>query len=163
MDSWSLEWWLWLVLGLALLAGELLTPGGVFLLFFGVGALVVGLLGALGLALPLVVQLLVFSATSVVSLLVFRRPILARLESRGPAAQLGEPQGSTAVALDDIEVDATGKVELHGSPWSARNVGAGPVLRGDQCVVEEADGLTLRVRGTAPRRVSAATRKAADH
>ena len=30
-----MEWWIWVVLGLALLLGEILTPGGFYLLFFG--------------------------------------------------------------------------------------------------------------------------------
>ena len=41
-------WWLWVVVGLGLLAFEMAMPGGFFALFFGVGALLVG-----GLVLPL--------------------------------------------------------------------------------------------------------------
>ncbi len=44
-------WWAWVLVGFLLLLGEILTPGGFFILFFGVGALVVGALGALGIEL----------------------------------------------------------------------------------------------------------------
>ena len=43
-------WWHWLVLGLVLLAAELASAGGFYIIFFGVGALVVGVLAALGAA-----------------------------------------------------------------------------------------------------------------
>jgi regulator of protease activity HflC (stomatin/prohibitin superfamily) len=33
-------WWIWIVLGLVLLLGELVTPGGFYILFFGVGAII---------------------------------------------------------------------------------------------------------------------------
>jgi membrane protein implicated in regulation of membrane protease activity len=37
-----MDWWIWVVLGLVLLIGEIVTPGGFYLLFFGIGAVVVG-------------------------------------------------------------------------------------------------------------------------
>ena len=42
-----MPWWSWLIVGFALLGGEMLAPGGFYLLFLGIGALIVGLL-ALG-------------------------------------------------------------------------------------------------------------------
>jgi inner membrane protein len=42
------HWWMWIVLGVALAAVELLTPGGLFIIFFGVSALVVGVLALFG-------------------------------------------------------------------------------------------------------------------
>jgi len=41
-------WWAWVLGGFFLLLGELLTPGGFFIFFFGVGALVTGALAAAG-------------------------------------------------------------------------------------------------------------------
>jgi inner membrane protein len=34
-----MEWWIWLVGGMLLLLVEIVTPGGFYFLFFGVGAL----------------------------------------------------------------------------------------------------------------------------
>ena len=39
-----MAWWLWVLLGFALVLCELLTPGGFFFLFFGLGAVAVGAL-----------------------------------------------------------------------------------------------------------------------
>ena len=40
-------WWYWMVLGLGLLGAEMTTPGGFYILFFGLSALLVGTLAGL--------------------------------------------------------------------------------------------------------------------
>ena len=64
-----MEWWLWAALGLLLAVGEVLTPGGFFVIFFGLAGLVVALLTLVGLGGALWFQILLFSIFSVVSLL----------------------------------------------------------------------------------------------
>src|SRR4029078_2204269 len=44
----TLLWWQWLLFGLVLMVAELATPGGFYLLFFGVAAVIVGLLSSGG-------------------------------------------------------------------------------------------------------------------
>ena len=46
-------WWHWLVLGLVLVVSEMATPGGFYIVFFGVGALAVGILAGFDMAGPL--------------------------------------------------------------------------------------------------------------
>jgi membrane protein implicated in regulation of membrane protease activity len=142
-----MAWWVWVLLGLGLLLLEILTPGGFYILFFGFGALVVGLLASVDLAGPAWVQWLLFSAASVAGLLVFRRPLLERFRSATPDRQVDSLVGETALALDTIESEATGQVELRGSVWSARNVGDAPLAGGQRCRVRRVEGLTLWVRG----------------
>ena len=72
----TLEWWHWLAAGLALIVVEVTASGGFYFIFFGAGAIIVAALRLLDLAEPLWLQLLVFSVLSVVSLLVFRNPLL---------------------------------------------------------------------------------------
>ena len=43
-----MEWWMWVLVGIGLLVVEMATPGGLFALFFGVGALVVAALSLVG-------------------------------------------------------------------------------------------------------------------
>ena len=47
-----MTWWYWLVLGLVLVALEMASSGGFYIIFFGVAAVVVALLAATGLAAP---------------------------------------------------------------------------------------------------------------
>jgi membrane protein implicated in regulation of membrane protease activity len=63
-----MEWWIWILLGLLLLLAELLTPGGFYIIFFGVGAVVVGVLAGFNVAGPLWFQVILFSVLSVIAL-----------------------------------------------------------------------------------------------
>ena len=142
-----MTWWIWILVGLALLALEVAIPGGIIMLFFGASALIVGVLVALGVGGPLWFQALLFSGLSVVSLLTLRGPILRRMNS---ADDLADPvdsiAGKQALVLGDIAPMAEGKVELRGTPWTAHNVGDSPLSAGQTCIVDRVDGLKLYVR-----------------
>src|SRR4051794_8442456 len=142
----ALSWWLWLLLGFLLFALELATPGGFFVFFFGVGAIVVALLASLDLAGPPWLQCVLFGAVSVASLLLFRKPLQTRL-SRSSAREVDSMVGETAISMDPIGVSQTGRVELRGTVWSARNAGESAITAGQRCSVERVDGLTLLIRG----------------
>jgi membrane protein implicated in regulation of membrane protease activity len=142
-----MTWWIWILIGFALLIVEVVIPGGIIWLFFGVSAIVVGGLVALGVGGPLWVQVLLFSAMSVVSLLTLRGPILRRMNLRGDGDDpVDSLAGKEAIVLEDIAPMAEGKVELRGTPWTAHNVGENPLIAGHKCIVDRNDGLKLYVR-----------------
>src|SRR5262245_4154434 len=126
-------WSLWLVAGLALIGAELLVaPTGLYLLFLGVSALVVGLLGFAGLASQVGGQLLLFAVRSFASLLLFRRSLAAQLRAAdGPP--IGQLVGETAVALGPVASNAVGSAELRGAIWRVRNVGKFDLAPGQRC------------------------------
>lgn len=70
-------WWAWIAAGLALAILELFAPGYIFL-GFAVGALVVGVLVALGLALPLAWLLVIFAVVSALAWVGFRAALGTR-------------------------------------------------------------------------------------
>ena len=115
-----MSWWHWAVMGLFLAALEILTPGGFYLLFFGLGGLAVAALTFLGIGGPLWMQVLLFTVFSVVSLLLFRNPLLRRLQSKtDSAAPSIELVGEIAIPVEAIEPGAVGRAELRGTPWAA--------------------------------------------
>ena len=140
-------WWIWVLLGFFLLLVELLTPGCLYLLFFGVAAIIVGLLAGVQLSGPSWMQWLLFSILSVAALLLLRRRLLRKLRPAGQGKEVDSLVGETALSLEDIAVDAIGKAELRGTSWNARNVGASALARGQRCKVERVEGLMLWVRG----------------
>lgn len=140
------EWWIWLLLGLFLLLGEILTPGGFFILFFGLGAILIGLLTAVDVIRDLWIQCLLFSLISVSALLVFRRPLMEMMRLPAENENVDSLVGETAVVLEEIGTGAIGKAEMRGTSWSARNIGARPLGRGERCKVERVDGLMLSIR-----------------
>ena len=143
----SLVWWAWLILGGVLMAAELLLPTGFFLFFFGVGAALTGCLEALGLLRSFPSQGLAFIVISFASIVLLRKPLLAKFHFRNkPLFSVDSLVGQTAVALEAIAPQSTGRVELRGAAWSARNTGSEPIAINARCRVDQVDGLTLYVK-----------------
>jgi membrane protein implicated in regulation of membrane protease activity len=145
-----MDWWLWIIAGIVLLAAELLTPGGFYLLFFGISAIVVGLLHALDIAGPAWLQWLLFSVFSVAAIAFLRKPLVNRFSAQGavPGAATVDTDtliGEVAVAAEDIASGDIGRVELRGSAWRACNRSRQTISAGQRCVVERIDGLRLDV------------------
>ena len=140
------SWWLWLMLGILLLVLELMTPGGFFVLFFGVGAIAVGLLAAAGLSGGPTLQWLLFGVISLTSLLLLRKPLQRRTATR-ILHEVDPITGEVAIAMGNIGLHQIGKAELRGTAWNARNIGDTVILMGQRCRVERVDGLTLDIRG----------------
>lgn len=140
-------WWYWLLLGLALLAVEIITPGGFYLLFFGLAALAVGGVTGLGLIEPAWMQWLLFSVLSIVSLILFRGPLLARIKSSAPADHpVDTLVGEIAIPLQDLPPAGDGKAELRGTTWSVRNASPTGLSKGQRSRVERVEGLTLWIK-----------------
>jgi hypothetical protein len=139
-------WWIWMLLGIGLLALEAAAPGGLFALFFGLSALLVGLLTALGWAGPIWMQWLLFSAVAIAALAVLRGPLKGRLNVKGSQRQVDSLVGEAGAILEDVAPGGVGKVEIRGSSWNARSQGGVPLTRGQRCKVESVEGLTLWVR-----------------
>jgi membrane protein implicated in regulation of membrane protease activity len=131
-----MTWWIWILIGFALLAFEFVSST-MHVGLFAVGAFVVGILVALGVPMPLWGQILIFTGVSLVALF-FIRPILVR--------KLGLYKPTMVDTM--IGVEDLGKAEMRGTTWNARNVGATALARGQRCTVERIDGLVLHVRAS---------------
>jgi len=139
-------WWYWILLGLVLAAIELATPGGFFFVFFAVAALAVGLLEVAGVLEMDAIQWGLFSAVSIASLVLFRKPLLERM-NRGIAKDTVDSLvGELAIAADAIPAGQHGRAELRGSMWAARNVDALTLAAGERCRVVAVRGLELDIR-----------------
>src|SRR2546425_676052 len=66
-----MPWWSWVILGLVLAAIELATPGGFFIIFFGIAALVVGALVLSRVVAAVWIQWLLFPGIAVAALVLF--------------------------------------------------------------------------------------------
>jgi membrane protein implicated in regulation of membrane protease activity len=139
----AMHWWHWLVIGLILVALEMAASGGFYVIFFGIAALAIAGLHVLDWAGPVWVQLVLFSTISVVSLLVFRGPLLRRMKLDQPGKDIDSLVGDIAVPLEDIPAGAVGKAELRGTVWSARNQDAAMIARGQRCKVVDVDRLMI--------------------
>jgi inner membrane protein len=136
-------WWHWLVIGLVLVALEMAASGGFYVIFFGIAALAIAGLHVLDWAGPIWVQLVLFSSISIVSLLVFRGPLLTWMQLDGPGRDVDSLVGDVAVPLEDIPAGGVGRAELRGAVWSARNQHASALMRGERCTVVGVDRLMI--------------------
>lgn len=141
-----MTWWIWILIGFALLAFEFVATT-MHIGLFAVGAFVVGILAAFGVPMPLWGQILIFTGVSLVSLFVVRPMLVRKLKLYAPNT-VDTMLGEKATALDDIAVEAVGKAEMRGTTWNARNVGPAALARGQRCTVERIDGLVLHVRAS---------------
>ena len=139
-----MPWWSWIVLGAVLLISEIFVSTDFYLVFFAASALLVGLLGALGVPLTVAMQWTLFAALSVVALLLFRSRL--RRSIRTAEDEVDNLTGQVAEATDSLPAGGTGHVKLRGSVWQALNAGDTEIRSGDSCRVENVDGLVLSVR-----------------
>jgi len=139
-------WWYWLLLGLVLLAAELATPGGFYILFFGLAALIVGALAGMEWLNTAWLQWLLFSILSILSLFLFRNSLLLWMKAHEPVENVDSMIGEMAVLTEDLLPGNVGKAELRGTIWSARNAGQTVLTKGHRARVEKVEGLMLWIK-----------------
>jgi membrane protein implicated in regulation of membrane protease activity len=140
-----MAWWSWIIIGTLLLGAELFAVDAQFyLIFIGAGAIVVGLVGMLGIDLPVWMQWLLFAALSIAAMLTIRRQLYASLKR--PLATVDSDVHQLVRIPQGLEPGKSTRVEYRGSGWTAINVGENPIPAGQEVKIESVDGLTLRVR-----------------
>lgn len=138
-----MSWSSWLIFGLGLLVFEMLTPGGFFTFFFGIAAFVVAGLIWMGVLESGAGQWLTFGVLGTVLILALRPLVRKKFETNTP--KVDQLVGQTAIALETLDMNGRGQVELRGTTWSAVYSGSGSVLKGDRLRVTKVDGLSLVV------------------
>ena len=110
---------IWFNLGVLLLIVEVST-GGFWIGFFGAGALITSLAILLGAAEGTDIQVAIFLATSVILLLVLRRPLTRWLYRKAPSETFSDT-GQIAVVVQEIPAGGTGRVSYQGTTWDAES------------------------------------------
>ena len=139
--------WHWWVAGVLLLIVEMLVPGLIFL-WFGLAA---GLVGLTLLAFPEMtwqVQLLIFAALSVISLVAGRSFLRRRpIETDRPTLnRRGEQYVGRHFTLEEPVVNGLGKIKVDDSIWKIEGESDLPV--GARVRVTAVDGTILTVEPT---------------
>jgi membrane protein implicated in regulation of membrane protease activity len=144
-ESRGMTWWLWMLLGLALAIAEAQIPTNFFLLAFGLGGLVVGLVTLVGLITTPWVEWLVFSLASVAAVVLFQRT-LSRGHPTDGGRMVDDLRRESATVTEDVPAGGIGRAELRGTTWTARGSDGLALPRGTHCRVDRVDGLTLWLR-----------------
>ena len=141
--------YLWWILALLLIAGEIMLPG-YFLLWIGLAAAAMGVLLWLLPTLGLLAQAVLFALLALVACVLYARFLRPLLERRAPGdARLnrrGEQMIGQRYVLCEAIVNGRGKVQVGDGQWLV----SGPDLPlGSTVEVLAVQGTTLQVRAAA--------------
>jgi membrane protein implicated in regulation of membrane protease activity len=145
-----MPWWGWLVVAALALAVEMFVFDAQFyLVFFGISAAVVGLLGLSGVNLPDWAQWLTLSVLAVVTMVTFRKRAYELVRLRTGHVEERLTVGDRVTVPVRLEPSQTCRVDYRGSSWTARNVDERPIEAGREAIIARVDGLILLVRAAA--------------
>ncbi len=137
-------WWIWMIIAAFFVLGEIFTAG-FFLLWFGIGAAVAGLLAMFGLSFGW--QLGAFVVVSGVLFVVSRR-FAERFSKKQPAG-IGADRfiGLKGIVLEEIDNDKnTGRVRLKKEEWRADSETGEVIPAGKKVKVSKMDGTHIVVK-----------------
>lgn len=144
---WELStYYLWWILALLLIAGELLLPG-YFLLWIGLAAAAMGVVLWVDPALGMLVQAILFGLLAFASCVGYARWLRPRLERRAPGGERLNRRAEQLIGqryeLIEPIVNGRGKARVGDGQWLV----SGPDLPlGSTVEVVAVDGTTLQVR-----------------
>ena len=138
-------YWIWLAIGVILLAVEAAFSTE-WLLWPAVAAGIVAVVAALGLPLGVLGEVALFAALTVAATLLSRQLVQRVNPSDSPDINARDSRlvGQRAQVVQGF-VDGRGRVFVSGAEWVAEIDGAAP-LAGESVIVEAVDGSKLRVR-----------------
>jgi inner membrane protein len=123
-----MAWWIWVIVGIALLGAELtLIAADFYLVFVGLAAILTGIAVAWLPEHPAALEWAIFVVLSILGVATFRRSLAARLHVKGVPSPSASPIGAELVLPETLAPDAAGRIEFRGAYWSVRN-GAGVEL-----------------------------------
>jgi membrane protein implicated in regulation of membrane protease activity len=137
-------WLLWVLAAVALILGEIATPGLFYLGPIALAAVAAAVVAAIGGGW--VIELIVFALGSVAALGLLR-PIARKHVRMPPALRTGTARlvGTKATVLERVDAQG-GRVRIGGEVWSARAFDAAQVLEpGLQVEVAQIEGATALV------------------
>ena len=138
--------WGWVVIGTLLFCAEMFAIDAQFyLVFIGAGAILVGVVGLLGVDLPVWGQWLLFAVISLGAMVTFRRRLYNKIRGGVPVMQ-DDFAGATVTLNEALAPGARCRTEYRGSTWTALNVGDAEIESGGSAVIEATDGVILKVR-----------------
>lgn len=140
-----MTWWGWMILGAILFGTELFAIEAQFyLVFLGLSAFLVGVLGAVGIVMPEWAQWIAFAALALTSMFTFRKTLYEKIRGKTPGFR--DPlEGESVTVTNNLEPGNDGRTIHRGTEWSIRNVGENTIESGSKARVLGIEGTVLRV------------------
>ena len=140
-----MPWWGWMILGAILFGSELLiVDAGFYLVFIGVAAALVGLVELAGVGLEPWVQWALFSVIALVSMVLFRQKLYAKLRGSGVGYNVG-PAGEIVTVEQTLQPGESGRLAYRGTEWTVVNDSDAVFEQGQHVQISSVQGLTLKL------------------
>ncbi|MGH8166895.1 MAG: NfeD family protein, partial [Woeseiaceae bacterium] len=133
-----------ILVGIAMIVAEAFVPSFGALGLGGIAAFIFGAIMMFDSGVPgydISIAFVVVFAAVTATLLFLMATYLLKLRRRGPVTGRGSIVGGTGIAMEDF--NGKGKIWLEGESWQA--VSSTPIVKDQQVVVREMDGLILHV------------------
>lgn len=143
----QLEWWVWIVGGIGLILAELAIPS-FFVVWFGLGALLVGLLALLIPGLSLTAQLAIWTAASLAMVMLWFKVFKPGFHKTQIGTAAGEAIGEIGLLVSAVAPFERGKVRfqrpvLGSEEWVC--MADAPIAAGERVKVIAVEGSFLTV------------------
>ncbi|MBX3017134.1 MAG: NfeD family protein [Bdellovibrionaceae bacterium] len=138
------QFWIWLILGLALIGAELLS-GAFVILFFGVGALITAVTVIVTI-IPLALQILIFGVSSLALLMIFRKRFIKTVSEEEKKRSLSADVDTQLILSESLAPGAEAMVAYQGTHWTAVNLENEELKQGTRVRIERTEGIKIFVR-----------------
>ena len=140
-----MPWWGWMILGAILFGSELLiVDAGFYLVFIGIAAALTGLVELAGAGLEPWVQWALFSVIALVSMVLFREKLYAKLRGAGEGYVSG-PTGEIVTVEQTLQPGESGRLAFRGTEWTVINTSDQVFEQGQHVQISRVEGLTLKL------------------
>jgi len=137
-------WWVWMFIAAIFVVAEIFTAG-FFILWFGIGAAIAGVLALLGA--HVVWQWVAFVIISAFLFALSRRFAERFTKKQPPGVGADRFVGKIGVVLEDIDnINNTGRVRIDKDEWRADSETEEAIAKGTRVVVTRLDGTHLVVK-----------------
>jgi len=137
-------WWIWIAIAAVFAVGEIFTAG-FFLLWFGIGAIIAGILALLGFGIGW--QWAAFVIVSGVLFAISRRFAERFTKKQPPGIGADRFISKKGVVLENINnIENTGRVRIDKEEWRADNDTDEIITAGTKVIVTRCDGTHLVVK-----------------
>lgn len=137
-------WWIWIIIAAFFAISEIFTAG-FFILWFGIGALVAGVLALLGVGI--IWQWVAFVVVSGILVAISRKFADRVTKQQPPGIGADRLIDKIGVVLEDIHnIENTGRVRIDKDEWRADSETGGTIPKGTEVIVTRLDGTHVVVK-----------------
>lgn len=140
----TLSPYIWAIIGIVFMIADMITLT-FFLFFLGIGALITAVFVWTGITTGINSQLFCFAASSLITMVLFRRMVKKLFGKRGGEVEYSQLVGQKAFVTTAIPVGCEGKVSYRGSEWIAFSDHSEEIPEGTLVTIVSVDGIKLKV------------------